>query len=129
MDNVVRCGPTGQVTTRTRQTLQDGTDGGRTGNRPYFRVVFLTTAIDRVNHMLWLANQVAHNKDLIDSQMRAHEVTIAANSKKLESLWLTPGTRRRLHDELAHARFMLKGLEAMKDKVSDPEIYRSDHKA
>lgn len=38
-------------------------NGGRTGNRPYFRVVFLTTGTERANHMLWLAHQVARNKD------------------------------------------------------------------
>jgi hypothetical protein len=38
-------------------------DSGEQGIRPAFRVVFLTTGIDRVNHMLWLARELARNRD------------------------------------------------------------------
>lgn len=38
-------------------------ENGRVGHRPYFRIVFLTKGADRANHMLWLANQIARNKD------------------------------------------------------------------
>ncbi len=38
-------------------------DSGRVGVRPAFRVVFLTKGADRANHILWLANNLATNKD------------------------------------------------------------------
>lgn len=36
---------------------------GRPGARPYFRVVFLTRGAERARHMLWLAGQIARNRD------------------------------------------------------------------
>ena len=36
-------------------------ESGEIGPRPAFRVVFLTTGIDRVNHVLWLAKELAKN--------------------------------------------------------------------
>ena len=38
-------------------------ESGEQGIRPAFRVVFLTTGIERVNHMLWLARELARNPD------------------------------------------------------------------
>ena len=38
-------------------------DSGGQGIRPAFRVVFLTTNMERVNHMLWLAKELARNAD------------------------------------------------------------------
>ena len=36
---------------------------GRNQQRPYFRVVFLTTSPERASHILWLAHECARNKD------------------------------------------------------------------
>lgn len=36
---------------------------GSHGPRPSFRVVFLTTGAGRANHILWLAHDLARNKD------------------------------------------------------------------
>ncbi len=38
-------------------------DSGEIGPRPSFRVVFLTTGAGRANHILWLAHDLARNKD------------------------------------------------------------------
>lgn len=38
-------------------------NSGRIGSRPAFRVVFLTKGAERANHMLWLAQSLARNKD------------------------------------------------------------------
>jgi hypothetical protein len=37
-------------------------EGGRNGFRPAFRVVILTKGMDRANHILWLANNLAQDK-------------------------------------------------------------------
>lgn len=37
--------------------------GGSQGPRPSFRVVFLTTGAERANHILWLASDLARNRD------------------------------------------------------------------
>lgn len=73
-----------------------------------------------------VGQKIGHNQTLIDSQILAHETTIAENSKKLESFWLTPAKRKRLRDDVSHAQFMMKGLAAMRDKVADPAIYKGD---
>ena len=70
--------------------------------------------------------KIAHNQTLIDSQIREHDATIAENSEKLKSFWLTPRKRRRLRDDVRHARFMKRSLSAMKQNVADPSIYRGD---
>ena len=41
--------------------LQLWKESGEIGPRPAFRVVFLTTGMDRVNHILWLAKELAKN--------------------------------------------------------------------
>lgn len=38
-------------------------ESGQEGPRPSFRVVFLTTGAERANHILWLARDLARNKD------------------------------------------------------------------
>ena len=38
-------------------------ESGEHGERPGFRVVFLTRGTDRANHILWLARELARNKD------------------------------------------------------------------
>jgi hypothetical protein len=38
-------------------------ESGEEGSRPSFRVVFLTIGADRANHILWLARELAQNKD------------------------------------------------------------------
>lgn len=43
--------------------LRSRKDSGEQGPRPSFRVVFLTTGAGRANHILWLANDLARNKD------------------------------------------------------------------
>ncbi|MBI2480662.1 MAG: replication-relaxation family protein [Planctomycetia bacterium] len=43
--------------------LQLWKESGQEGCRPSFRVVFLTTGIERANHILWLAHDLARNKD------------------------------------------------------------------
>lgn len=73
-----------------------------------------------------VGGKIAHNQTLIDSQIRAHEESVAVNEKKLNGFWLTPGKRRRLREEVAHSRLMMRSLAAMKPGVSDPAIYRED---
>ena len=73
-----------------------------------------------------VSGKISHNQSLIDSQIREHEETIAVNSKKVESFWLTPAKRRRLREDISHAQFMKRSLSAMKDTVADPQIYRDD---
>lgn len=43
--------------------LRNWTNAGRNGPRPSFRVLFLTVGIERSNHILWLAHQLAMNAD------------------------------------------------------------------
>ena len=43
--------------------LHSWKDSGEIGPRPSFRVVFLTTGAGRANHILWLAHDLARNKD------------------------------------------------------------------
>ncbi len=43
--------------------LRSWKDSGEQGPRPSFRVVFLTTGAERANHILWLAHDLARNKD------------------------------------------------------------------
>ena len=43
--------------------LRSWKDSGEHGSRPSFRVVFLTTGAERANHILWLARDLARNKD------------------------------------------------------------------
>ncbi len=43
--------------------LRSWKDSGEIGPRPGFRVVFLTTGAERANHILWLARDLARNKD------------------------------------------------------------------
>jgi Replication-relaxation len=43
--------------------LRSWKDSGGVGPRPSFRVVFLTTGAGRANHILWLASDLARNKD------------------------------------------------------------------
>ncbi|MEX1027005.1 MAG: replication-relaxation family protein [Candidatus Paceibacterota bacterium] len=38
-------------------------ESGEEGPRPSFRVAFLTTSAERANHILWLARELARNKD------------------------------------------------------------------
>jgi len=38
-------------------------ESGEEGSRPSFRVVFVTTGVERANHILWLARELARNKD------------------------------------------------------------------
>lgn len=38
-------------------------ESGASGNRPGFRVVFLTTGAERARHILWLAGELAANRD------------------------------------------------------------------
>ncbi len=43
--------------------LRSWKDSGEHGSRPSFRVVFLTTGVERANHILWLAHELARNRD------------------------------------------------------------------
>ncbi len=43
--------------------LRSWKDSGEQGPRPSFRVVFLTTGTGRANHILWLAHELARNRD------------------------------------------------------------------
>lgn len=43
--------------------LHNWKQAGSHGPRPSFRVVFLTTGSERANHILWLASDLARNKD------------------------------------------------------------------
>jgi hypothetical protein len=43
--------------------LRGWKEHGSIGARPYFRVVFLTKGANRANHILWLAQHCARNKD------------------------------------------------------------------
>jgi hypothetical protein len=73
-----------------------------------------------------VSGKIAHNEALIDRQIREHTETIAEKSKKLESFWISPAKRRRLRDDVRHARAMVHGLSAMRPKVADPSIYQGD---
>lgn len=73
-----------------------------------------------------VSGKISHNQTLIDTQIAEHERTIAANEKKLGSFWLTPGKRRRLREEVAHSRSMIRGLGKMRPAIADPAIYRDD---
>jgi hypothetical protein len=44
-------------------TLRNWNAGGRKGERPAFRVVFLTLGVERMRHILWLARACARNPD------------------------------------------------------------------
>ncbi|MCE9601428.1 MAG: hypothetical protein K8S21_04330 [Gemmatimonadetes bacterium] len=56
---------------------------------------------------------------LLQSQLDDHERTIAENSEQLKRFWITPGKRRRLRDEIAHSRSMIRGLTRMRPGVAD----------
>lgn len=43
--------------------LQNWRNSGEIGQRPGFRAIFLTTAAERANHILWLARELARNAD------------------------------------------------------------------
>ncbi len=60
---------------------------------------------------------------LLESQISDHERTIAENTEKLKSFWITPGKRKRLRDENAHSRSMIRGLTQMRPAVEDPKHY------
>ena len=52
-----------------------------------------------------------------------HERTIAENMERLKSFWITPGKRKRLREENAHSRSMIRGLTQMRPAVEDPKHY------
>ena len=43
--------------------LRNWSRSGHNGTRPSFRVTFLTIGAERANHILWLAHELARNKD------------------------------------------------------------------
>ncbi len=51
---------------------------------------------------------------LLESQIAEHERTLAENTERLKSFWITPKKRKRLREENAHARLMIRGLTQMR---------------
>jgi len=61
---------------------------------------------------------------LLESQLADHERTIAENTETLQRFWITPQKRKRLREENAHARAMIRGLTRMRPGVEDPTNYQ-----
>ncbi len=70
-----------------------------------------------------VGERIAHTNALLESQLREHERTIAENSEKVNSFWITPGKRKRLREEIAHSRMLIRGLTAVRPGVNDPNSY------
>lgn len=57
---------------------------------------------------------------LLESQISDHERTIAENTVKLKRFWVSPRKRKRLREENAHSRSMIRGLTQMRPAVEGP---------
>jgi TATA-binding protein-associated factor Taf7 len=67
--------------------------------------------------------QIDRTNRLLASQIAEHERVIAEATEKLNSFWTTPGKRKRLRDDIRHARVMIAGLSKMRPAVNDPANY------
>lgn len=59
--------------------------------------------------------------DLLDQQIAAQERVVAERTRQLESFWITPAKRRRLRDDLGHARLMSAGLARMRGGLTQEQ--------
>lgn len=78
-------------------------------------------------HEELLALPPSERRDRVDAllqvQLDDHERSIAENTAQLKRFWITPGKRRRLRDEIAHSRSMIRGLTRMRPAVGDLRNY------
>jgi len=88
-----------------------------------FLTAFTTSREVEAMEALPIDERMARTNALLAVQLAEHERTIAEGEAKLGSFWITPGKRRRLREEVAHARLMLRGLRRMQPALEDPRSY------